>query len=324
MLRFVVINDPHVADVGPSSRCDDYANTCIQKLTEVAEACKVVKASALIITGDLYNFKNPRRSSHEMNNRLMEVFRSASCDVLTILGNHDLDGSIATLDKQPIGVLIKSGVVKLLTQTVYTSPGNPSVHIVGHNHSYTNPMLFMEEIEAAQRDPAHIFVDVCHTGLLTEETNIPEMFNVHSIWHRGIWNVLLSGHIHNDLGIVQDAQSNKLFCNVGALLRGTIAESNLVRTPKYLVLEVEGAKISAHPIALQCTQESSKVFKIQEHRAKKNQKQQFEAFVNFVTQQMQVTKDRTVEEIIEDFFIRMNIAPDLRKEVSGYLGRASE
>lgn len=323
MLKFIVANDPHFSDISPASRTDDYPEVCFQKMMEVAEACRQISPTAVILTGDIFHFKNAKRNSHRVVTRLIKVFRSMGCPVYSIIGNHDIDGSIEKIEDQPLGVLLESGALRLLTRVSFSDPGNPTVHLVGHNHSYQNPMSFMDDIESDRRDPTSYYIDVVHAGILTEATNLPDMINLHTLWPRGVWNLMLSGHIHADLGVIEDRITGKVFTNVGSLTRGSLAESNLTRLPQYLVLALENGQLDTFPVQLKCARPALEVFNVQDHKDKKEIKQKYESFVHFVTQQMNVSAKNTLEDVINDFFKRMSVAPELQAEVNHYLTRAS-
>src|SRR5512136_1572334 len=92
IMDFTIItaSDIHISDLNPRARTDDFKAAILDKLDQIQKACTKLKADALILAGDLFNFKTPSKNSHSLVRELIEVFRKFKCPVYMIPGNHDL------------------------------------------------------------------------------------------------------------------------------------------------------------------------------------------------------------------------------------------
>jgi DNA repair exonuclease SbcCD nuclease subunit len=118
-MGILFINDPHIADRPPLGRVAGYADQIMAKLEECRELAHERGCELTIFTGDLFHTKRPSFVSHALIQRLIELFREWPGRVLVILGNHDMNESgLASLPRQPIGVLLRAGVLELLEDDV--------------------------------------------------------------------------------------------------------------------------------------------------------------------------------------------------------------
>ena len=58
--RILVINDPHIADRPPLGRKDDYRSTILSKLYTMQAVIKENEITQVVITGDVFHYKNPK------------------------------------------------------------------------------------------------------------------------------------------------------------------------------------------------------------------------------------------------------------------------
>jgi len=53
--KIAFVGDAHFSSKTPSSRLDDYASTCIDKLDKLLNLCKKEKITHVVLLGDLFN-----------------------------------------------------------------------------------------------------------------------------------------------------------------------------------------------------------------------------------------------------------------------------
>ena len=121
---FITANDIHISDLNPRSRKDNFKESVLDKIEQIRVACNKLKADALLIAGDLFNFKAPTKNSHGLVRELIEVFKTFKCPIYMIPGNHDITGNnLESLNSQPLGVLFASETVINLTHKVLDKKG---------------------------------------------------------------------------------------------------------------------------------------------------------------------------------------------------------
>ena len=323
-MKFLVVNDPHISARTPESRSDDYSVAMLKKLKEIVDLANSNKVEALFFTGDFFHYKDPVRTPHRLIISVMDILTELKHPAYCTLGNHDLEGgSLESIVEQPLGVLLASGHLKNVEQVIFPNGSRP-VQVTFHPYEYGKPDSFLTRIETQQRNSNSIYVEVVHAGIIpVGSMQFDDTIFLDNIWGRGRWDIVCSGHIHNDMGVVRNS-SGRYFCNVGAISRGTIAESNLSRMPKVLLLKVtEGGIVDTTTILLQSALPAAEVFRIKEHAEKKGSEAKFDSFVNYVSTTMNTAQAKTIELIIEEFFEKKGISAELRTEIRGYLARAS-
>ncbi len=110
------MTDVHYARQEPECRAPSYADEVKQKLHDIAQLARRLKADAIGCAGDWLHRKG-RASFHEANDLLaiMSTWRRWGLDVVGILGNHDIAGhALDSLDTRASGGLVHSKILHLL------------------------------------------------------------------------------------------------------------------------------------------------------------------------------------------------------------------
>lgn len=162
-INLVWRTDVHLSDRAPSSRTDDWADTVFDKLGQVRDLAREVKAVAILDGGDFFHIKSPGRNSHALVNRTAEHHSTYPCPVYCTPGNHDcVYGDYSFLPQQPLGVLYSTGVFTRLYdehEAVFTHDGI-TVRVVGvpyHGTSYD-----MERFTRIEKGEEDILICVAH------------------------------------------------------------------------------------------------------------------------------------------------------------------
>lgn len=272
MIRLVYRSDVHLAVQAPQSRTDDWAATVLNKLDQVGEIAREVKAQAILDGGDFFHIKMPSRTTHELVRQVASA-HAGYVPTYGNIGNHDCKyGDYAFLPESPLGVLFDTGVFKrcydqheaVFTQTVYASDevaaGRPNpgcdrvlkVRVVGipyHGKKYDRNRL--TTITKGDED----FLVVMAHLLASQEGG--EMFGAEDIIpYADLANldpdVWCFGHWHKNQGVVR--VGNKTVVNIGSLTRGALTEDEVSRVPECAVLSFdvgEEVQVDRRPLKVQ-------------------------------------------------------------------------
>lgn len=233
MPQFLVANDLHLADNPPASRTVAYFDEGLSMLGETVALANEYKCEALVFTGDMFHIKKPERNSHGLVARVIGELAEAKMPVFITPGNHDLGpGGMDALHEQPLGVIEAAGVAEcsfMSTTDHFMFFSKP------YNEKYdTDPDYYHPDPQDLMRARGRQVVVVAHGSIVPDgtEREFPTI-PVSKVLH-GPVDILVSGHIHEDLGIQRIGE--KLFANIGALGRTARTKANMTRYVKVAVI----------------------------------------------------------------------------------------
>lgn len=245
-MRLLTTNDLHLASRGPGSRVDDWHATVSRKLAFIEATARVREVDGIAIAGDLFHATTLayQAGQHAPMTEALEYFKrlSATWPVYIVAGNHDLPHNrIDLVDASPLGVLMAAGVVTPVWQApafakLGTWVGSHPSWVAGVNYPVT---------EAAVRRWAdtpgdgimlvHSFASVGGGESWGERSfAYPDLAQ----WCPNV-KVWVFGHDHTDHGVVKLGDVS--FVQLGAPLRGTLAEDEVTRQPKIAIVDSSGA-----------------------------------------------------------------------------------
>jgi len=326
LVNIVTAADFHFSDNPPASRLDDYAEALFKKLDQIYAVCQKTQARFLLIPGDLFHVKTASKTSHRLVQRLIRKFGEFlqhNCRVVLIAGNHDLSFSnLDSLEKQPLGVLISSGVVELLSQNnlwgkheITYSEGDLKVRIVGVSLGDAGAdtlqgLCFTKKDEDYLICMAHVFASPLRTnffGIMT--LSYQEMLNLGP-------DIFVFGHLHKDQGI--QVINGKYFVNVGAISRASISEDDIQRKPKISFLSLSKTEIKTSVISLK-VQASDLVFDLKS-------KEQIDARTKKISDFIEAISKESLEETtdLNQRILKMSFASEVKKRALSYLEKSGE
>jgi predicted phosphodiesterase len=194
----------------------------------------VLELDAVVWAGDVFDAKQPARSSHRLVLRAIEAVKRYK-NLWVVVGNHDISNDrLETIkEQQPLGVLFEAGAHELdgwhpelpifgvPWQQRWLEDGAAARALAGWKEEFTEDELAKSLVvtHAPIYPPAEargVKFELVDTSELAEA-----MGNVGSLYY---------GHIHEDHGVYEvDGVS---FCNVGAISRGSLTEYNKKRSIK--------------------------------------------------------------------------------------------
>jgi DNA repair exonuclease SbcCD nuclease subunit len=253
------VTDSHWSDRRPASRTDpDWVATQSRKIEWVIQQALEMQAAALVHGGDVFNQPKGPLINRSVDQWLMGKLRSAHCPIFSIPGNHDMFGhNLASLLNHPYGCLEQAGIITSVVWPKYALVGiDPIVLITGKEYCPDGPTEWLESLrdeetliqwkkEIAQEYGVPVFVLALSHGFWGPENGWHFGESVTSyceVCDTGI-DVVLVGHDHACKGIqvVEGEAGIQWVIEPGALLRGTIAEKDVGREPKMVVMDFESS-----------------------------------------------------------------------------------
>lgn len=255
----MLIGDLHFRDTPPRNAVDTYVDDLFDLLDWTIDYAMENKIRTIVWAGDIFDHKQPSRTSHALVLRLLERVRRYTeweepydgrrvNELLIVVGNHDISNDVveSARSKQPLGVLLAAGAKELNGWHPYLPlfgvPWQQRWHAEGVLHEAMAPWRatfgLEDGVAADEREPenalvvthASIFPPHLHADIMYEAFNAEEV--AEAMGGRGM---LYHGHIHDDHGVYE--AGGVTFCNPGALSRGSANESNITRTLHLAVWE---------------------------------------------------------------------------------------
>jgi exonuclease SbcD len=319
-ITLLTAGDIHISDTNPHSRIDDFRETIFDKLEQLKKAANKLKVDAVLLTGDLYNLKNPVKNSHDLNRELITLFKEFKCPVYTIPGNHDLTADdLDTLSLQPISVLFASGtVINLAKEPVVLSKKGLKVSLVGIPYQ-KQPRL--DRASFPDKGDAHAQICVMHlyAGPKPGKMHKERLYGYGELAVLGA-DVYVLGHYHFDQGI--QWENKQCFLNLGSISRGTLTDERVDHQPKFGFIKIshenEEIKIEADSIPLKI-KPAAEVFDLKKREEEQKEGLEIEKYVeHLVAEASSDSKAPSIEDQMKKMNIEkivMDIVLDLIREV---------
>ena len=224
----LILNDMHLRDKPPRNCSELYLDDIFDILKFTTKLERAMDVDAVIWAGDIFDHKLPSRNSHRLVLRTIEVVK-AYRRLLILPGNHDIsnDRLESIEEQQPLGVLYEAGAERLdgwvEDLPVYGIPWQQRWEEEGR----------LEEVFAAWRSSPSAGADhlaVTHASIFPpgEAPGVYESLDPADIAEAmGHTGYIEYGHIHGYHGIYE--VNGVQFCNLGAVSRGSLTESNQQR-----------------------------------------------------------------------------------------------
>lgn len=240
MYKFGIVGDVHI-DTKISSRKDDYFQTCLDKISEVASNCENI-----IFLGDLFNRPTiPNEYFSQLYNHL-NYLKLKGNKFYSIIGNHDIYNELEeSLNKTTLGLCQLTNLIEVIDAT------HP-VNIAGYNFytSYVNLEKAKEHLKALRLNEndvllLHLYYEDKYEGLCYDDLK-----NIGSSY-------IFLGHEHTPFPDLRRCYNEYTIYRCGSLLRCSANTNNLSRDIFYYVFD----NISdIHCAKIECMRPSKDVF----------------------------------------------------------------
>ncbi len=299
MVNIATAADFHFSDNSPSSRKDDYTESLFEKLDQIFNLCVKIKASFLLIPGDLFHVKTASKNSHRLTQRLIRVFKrfyTNNCRILGIPGNHDLSfSSIESLEKQPLGTLAEAGVIELLSreETLWSKP-EICAEVEGLRLRFVGTAfgeISENSLETVNFEKKNEDFLICMAHVFAGPLRV-NFFGNMTLGYRDMLefgpDIFIFGHMHKDQSIQQI--NEKYFVNVGAVARGSIAEDDVKRKPKIGVIQLGRDKTKATAVALK-VKPASEVFDLEAKEHEDQRSKEISTFIEMLAKESEAESE---------------------------------
>jgi predicted phosphodiesterase len=222
----LVIGDPHIEGRQPGFRKDDFPKTILRKVRWCLEYARKHKLLPTFL-GDV--FDKPRDNPTWMIGELLEMLMPYPA--IGIYGNHDCaDPQLSENDS--LSILIKSGCLRLVSQSDYWSGEMQGRRVVVAGSSYREPIPQHFDVDAVPKDslfdepPTVVWLthhDIDIGNYKNGKFGPFEMLNV---------DLLINGHIHRPAKPVRKGQTT--WMNPGNISRRSRSEHARNHVPKVL------------------------------------------------------------------------------------------
>lgn len=281
MTQYLLVNDIHLADRPPSSCTETYLDDLFELLGQVGAEATRRLAAGVILAGDVFHSKAPGRTSHRTVIRLASLIEEQiPCPVYVVAGNHDLQHDrLESLDSQPLGVLLHTGLVYHLTGFSGRQVGLADpVYGVPWQQQWSDRTVQDALHEYRIRQDAGIpGLVVTHAPLYPPGQELPYEFYPVESWARFLSanTTVHYGHVHEPHGVY--TVGGVTFSNPGALSRGSLHEHNLTRPVQIAAWHAETGAIEHITLP---HRPAEQVFRLAEAADKAEQRQRYSGFLD--------------------------------------------
>ena len=316
-------SDEHLADQPPGLRKDDYRSAILKKLEWQGNMARKANVTAVIRGGDFFHVKAANKTTMSTLAAAADIHRGYPCRTFALAGNHDMSyNDPASISRQPLGVMLKSGVFSPLSDETFES-GSLRVRVVGVD--YTTDMADDGLRDIVRKKPgADYTVAVVHAlAAMAPSDKIQTFFNerifdYRDLVYEGCPDVYVFGHYHKDQGI-QEHLGVK-FVNLGAVSSGALILEEMERKPKVALLDFDSAGIHAESIDIPSA-DPNDIFDVERKMRMERERQSLNDFINLLRVDAGFA-DGGVESRVEAFRASKDFPDDVKTLVLGLLEAA--
>ncbi len=316
-MEVIVFTDLHLADKPPLGRLEGYKQEGLDMLAECVDIAHQ-RGATLVCGGDFTHLKAPTKNSLRLLGEVTDILKPFNEKMLVVPGNHDMNPR-GTLEGQPLELLEKNGLVEILEyDNPYMFGKEGVIHARPYDvHRDADPTYYaltpLEHKGVGLIDTGALSLLVAHGSIIPDAEYRPyPTVRVCDIDTAGI-DVLVAGHIHENLGQQPLHSKGGIFINVGALGRCSRTEANRTRTIQ--VVSVSGGG-NLDIIDLKSARPSDSIFL--EAESQEVESDQIAEFVACLSAGLQIEQVGDIQAHIE----KMGVPPFMAEMTMKYLERA--
>lgn len=280
-IRFLTSSDEHLADLAPGFRKDDYKSSILQKIEWQGDMAKRFKADAVLRGGDFFHVKAANKTTMRTMAMAARIHRKYPCPTFAMPGNHDMSNNDPdSVPGQPLGVMIESGVFKLMKEEIFIS-GSMKIRVVGVPYTTDIDVDGIHDL-VKKKDETYTVAFIHALASMAPEERVQSFFNERIFDYRdlvfdGCPDIYVFGHYHKDQGIVDHLGVK--FVNLGAISRGALTFENLDRKPKVSLIKADsrGIHVEEHIVP---HEDSSQVFDLDRKKRLDEERKSLNDFIS--------------------------------------------
>jgi len=297
-IKFLTSSDEHLADQNPGFRKDNYRDSILKKLEWQGEFAKKCGVNAVLRGGDFFHVKAANKTTYATTTAAADIHRRYTVPTYSVAGNHDMSNNDpASIDRQPLGILLKSGVFRHLKDETFVD-GTMRVRVVGVGYTTDIAVDGLSDIVRKKPGDTYTVAFVHALAAMAPEERIQSFFNENIFDYRdlifeGCPDVYVFGHYHKDQGIVE--HMGVKFVNLGAVSRGALTFENLDRKPKVSLIKADSRGISVEECIIP-HEDSSVVFNLELKKRLDGERRSLNEFISQLHANRDLVSDSSVSD----------------------------
>ena len=311
MSKLLFFTDPHIKGVSPANRIDNYTDSLFAKFQEIGKIAKKEEVEYIICGGDLFDVPTV---SLNVANRFITEIESWDIPFHTVIGNHDCVMSDNKNGLLPY-TIDRSSKINLLNviETIDSFIVGDSYFFGIEERNKGMGLDIKDRLQTKlQKIKQKYKILVTHSNIL-DKPGHPSMPHVVYTDIDCNYDLVLIGHYHLYCGVKE--YNGTKFVWIGALSRGTIAQSDLNRIPKVLIIDTETQKLKE--IELKSAKPVEEIFDLSKLNERKESEKKLEDFImsiqdiNFKSMNLR----ERIEEVGKSNKIESNIMDEITRRL---------
>lgn len=312
-MRILNVGDIHWTMTNPARRVDAYYESIGHKLDELVGIAAGYDATVFI--GDLFHSKS--RVKWLEWSLLADKLKAIPGRKFVIPGNHDLfGGNYYSWEVQPIGALVKAGIVEMLDKPVRLD----YVWLVGIPFSYYHQSKdYYLDVQKFRPN-----LVLCYTHDMILKSSPPfdcRYLLMDDVMANFDGDILFNGHLHY-IHEIYNYGINKKFVQLGSVSRGVLNIDDKDRPIQVVGLTVgpSGAGgFTQH--TLQIVRPFSEVFDVNAYTKEKESEVSFRQFTDNISAEVAQIEQYDIQTLIQSMPEFASLEPGVREVVKSYLSK---
>ncbi len=263
ILKLLFLTDTHIRGTTPKNRKDNLVETLEKKLMEIINIIQEYDIDYVLHGGDL--FDRPDISVSIVSN-FAAILNKFNVPIYIVSGNHDIYGhNPDTINRTMLGLLDALNVVTIVNrdEPIYLTKNGIKVQLTGQSYTYNiddRANLDNYMVSNIPKDVDYA-IHMVHGMLLNKPFIKGIPYTLIDDIKETKAHITLAGHYHSGFGVVEI--DGRYFVNPGSLVRITNSLSEIERTPKVALINLDDT-IEIKLLELKIAEKGDKILDRQE------------------------------------------------------------
>lgn len=303
-MKIGIVGDLHIAPT-PDKRIDNYFETGLDKIEQIAKNCNII-----IFLGDIFTqAKIEEKYVYSLINHLNYCRNTYNVQFYTIIGNHDvLNENEENLINSSLGILQISGAINIIKQ------GQP---INFDNYMFHTSFVNFNKAKKHLREQSFLSQDFINVLLLHHEYETgTNAFTYNDLKDLGFKMIFL-GHDHKPFDEGRIIYPEYTIYRSGSIMRNRADDYNFTRCLYYFILDTQNKD---KPVSCQVINfvPADKVFKIEALTKQNYKKEKFikslKEVIDKYKNNISVQKRFSMKTILEELGASQKVIMGIRKK----------